>query len=271
MLNKLIRKSFVSIFTVATAISCLSANATTVEFQTSQGNIHVNLFDEDTPETVANFLSYIEDGAYTDSIFHRSVADFIIQSGGYTVSGTEVSAITKNASVINEPVFSNVEGTIAMAKIAGDPDSATSEWFFNLADNSANLDLQNDGFTVFGQVITEGDDGVETLATLDAIANVATCNAAGFSDLPLVDYSCNSDSAPSQENFITINQVVIIDSSASTAQNLTPVRNTLREPDVEPEPEVAPETPSNSSGGSVFWMLVVLATGLSARLFSRKS
>ena len=64
------------------AISCLSVNATTVEFQTSQGNIHVNLFDEDTPETVANFLSYIEDGAYTDSIFHRSIADFIIQSGG---------------------------------------------------------------------------------------------------------------------------------------------------------------------------------------------
>ncbi len=264
MLNKLIRKSFVSIFTVATAISCLSVNATTVEFQTSQGNIHVNLFDEDTPETVANFLSYIEDGAYTDSIFHRSVADFIIQSGGYTVSGIEVSAITKNASVINEPVFSNVEGTIAMAKIGGSPNSATSEWFFNLADNSANLDLQNEGFTVFGQIITEGENGVETLATLDAIANVATCTAGGFSVLPLVDYSCNSDAAPSQENYITINQVVILDSSTSTAQNLSPVRNTLIL-----EEDTA--NSSDSSGGSVFWMLMVLATGLSGRLFSRKS
>ena len=53
------------------------------------------------------------------------------------------------------------------------PNSATSEWFFNLADNSANLDLQNEGFTVFGQIITEGDDGVETLATLRRYRNMS--------------------------------------------------------------------------------------------------
>ncbi|WP_426360213.1 peptidylprolyl isomerase [Pseudocolwellia sp. HL-MZ19] len=264
MLNKLIRKSFASIFTVATAISCLSVNATTVEFQTSQGNIHINLFDEETPETVANFLSYIEDGAYTDSIFHRSIANFIIQSGGYTVSGTEVDAITKNASVINEPVFSNVEGTIAMAKISGDPDSATSEWFFNLTDNSANLDLQNDGFTVFGQIMTEGADGVETLATLDTIKNITTCSEADFSDLPLVNYECNSDGVPSQENYITINQVVIVDSSSATAQNLSPAINTL----ILGQDS---ETSSGSSGGSMFWVLIALVTGLSARKLTRKS
>lgn len=251
MLSKLIRKSFAPILTIATAISCLSVHATTVELQTSEGNIHINLFDEDTPQTVANFLSYVEDGSYTNTIFHRSIAGFIVQSGGFTIDGTEISSVSKKPSVNNEPVFSNVSGTIAMAKIGDSPNSATSEWFFNSANNSANLDVQNSGFTVFGQIITEGDDGAETVATLTRIENISTCG-----ELPLVDFDCNSDATPSVENYITINQVVVLDSSSSTAANLSPLRNTL--------------ISDSGGGGSVFWMLMTLVASLSIRLMTTK-
>lgn len=256
MLGKLIRKSFAPIFAVVTAISCFSVNATTVELQTSEGNIHVNLFDEDTPQTVANFLSYVEDGSYTNTIFHRSLVDFIVQSGGFTIDGTEISTVSKKASVTNEPVFSNVSGTIAMAKVGGSPNSATSEWFFNLVNNSSNLDVQNEGFTVFGQIITEGDDGAESVVTLTRIANISRCD-----ELPLVDFDCNSDATPSVENYITINQVVILDSSSSTAANLSPVRNTLISQQ---------DSGSSDSGGSVFWMLMALVASLSIRLVTTK-
>lgn len=259
MLGKSIRNYFAPILSLIMATSSLSISATTVELQTSEGNIHVNLFDEDTPQTVANFLSYVEDNSYTNTIFHRSIAGFIVQSGGFTIDGTETTAVPKKASVVNEPVFSNVSGTIAMAKVGGQPNSATSEWFFNLGNNSANLDLQNEGFTVFGQIITEGDDGAETVATLARIEDVQTCG-----ELPLVDFDCNSDATPSVENYITINQVIVLDSSASTAANLSPARNTL-----------IIESNSGSSGGdgggSVFWMLMVLFASLSIRFAATRN
>jgi cyclophilin family peptidyl-prolyl cis-trans isomerase len=250
MFHKLKRNSVAGIFSIATAFSCFSANATIVEFQTSQGNIQVNLFDEDTPKTVENFLAYVNDGAYTDSIIHRSVSNFIFQGGGYTFNGAELETIPQNSAVINEPVFSNVKGTIAMAKLGGDPNSATSEWFFNLADNSANLDLQNDGFTAFGQVIA-GD-----IAVMEAIGNIPTCNAnATFTNIPLANFNCSGGAVAGAENFITIYQIVIVDSSSATAQTLTPVKNTLIK---QPEP-TTPSTPSDdSSGGSIFWGLIAL-------------
>ncbi|WP_077338060.1 peptidylprolyl isomerase [Pseudocolwellia agarivorans] len=251
MINKLKRNYFASIFSLTAVFSCFTSYATIVEFQTSQGNIQVNLFDEDTPKTVENFLAYVEDGAYTDSIIHRSVSNFIFQGGGYTFNGAELETIPGKTPVINEPVFSNVKGTIAMAKLGGNPNSATTEWFFNVNNNSANLDVQNGGFTAFGQVIA-GD-----IAVMEAIAGIQKCNAGGaFSEIPLTDFDCNGNITAGAENFITVYQIVIVDSSSATAQNLTPVKNTLIN-----QPE--PTTPSDdSSGGSMFWGLIALLSTL---------
>jgi len=151
------------------------SSATTVRMQTSKGNIDIQLFDSGAPLTVANFLNYVNSGAYASSFFHRSVKNFIIQGGGFNFDGASVHAVPANAPVKNEfsVTRSNVRGTIAMAKVGGNPDSATNQWFFNLANNAANLDNQNGGFTVFGQVTAEG------MKVVDAIAALQTANASG--------------------------------------------------------------------------------------------
>jgi cyclophilin family peptidyl-prolyl cis-trans isomerase len=164
-----------------------------VRMETSGGNIDVELYDEQAPITVQNFLNYLRAGQYNSSFFHRSVPGFVIQAGGYRyVSGFYVE-IPRSDPIVNEydPSRSNLRGTIAMAKLSGDPDSATSEWFFNLDDNSANLDTQNGGFTVFGRVIGDG------MTVVDAIANLRVWDASSlsplygyaFGEMPLIGYT----------------------------------------------------------------------------------
>ena len=176
----------------ATCIALLMpfAHATTVRLQTTQGAIDINLYDAAAPITVANFLAYIRSGAYTDSLIHRSVPGFVIQGGGYTWVGgnTSVADVPARAPIQNEfsATRSNLRGTIAMAKLGGYPNSATSQWFINLANNAAILDGQNGGFTVFGQVATE------SMAVVDAIAALPIVNAGGaFSELPLTSVPAN--------------------------------------------------------------------------------
>ena len=227
-------------------------NATIVEFQTSQGNFQVNLFDQSTPKTVDNFLQYIDEQHYTNSVIHRVSPDFVVQGGGFAFEGDwPLARIEANPSVINEPVYSNVKGTIAMAKVGGDPNSATDQWFFNLANNASNLDLQNGGFTVFGQVIGDGMTVVERIAGLDL------CQ-----DIPMTEYSslnCSEQTTPGIENFVVINQITIIDSSEVTDADLSPVKNTLI---TEPEPQPA----DNSSGGGTFaWLSLLLISILTLR------
>ena len=126
--------------------------ATIVEFETSQGNFKVNLHDQTTPITVANFLKYVNDGDYTDTVIHRVEPVFVMQGGGFKFPGDfPLTAIDTDSAIQNEPVYSNVRGTIAMAKVGGNVNSATSQWFVNLANNaggSSQLDTQNGGFTV---------------------------------------------------------------------------------------------------------------------------
>ena len=158
--------------------------ATNVIMQTPFGAVEIELFDDETPATVANFLKYVNDGAYAKSFIHRSDPGFVEQGGGFSFIDGAPVAIPTNPPVINEPGISNLRGTVAMAKVSGDPNSATSQWFFNLADNSANLDNTNGGFTVFGQVVGNGMD------VIDQIAALQVWNAgAPLGELPLIDYS----------------------------------------------------------------------------------
>ena len=178
------------IWVVVMALGVLPVQATTVRFDTVLGDIDVQLFDTATPQTVANFLDYVVGCDYTNTMFHRAVSGFVLQGGGFTYDGTPQAnpnnfpSVTARPPVQNEPGISNVRGTIAMAKLSGNPDSATNQWFFNLGDNSANLDNQNGGFTVFGQVLGNGMDVV------DAIAALPTSNFGGaFTNVPLRNFT----------------------------------------------------------------------------------
>ena len=147
------------------------------------GDVVIELYDEETPETVANFLNYVRDGDYDRSFIHRSVDEFIIQGGGYTTSDEVVELVPTDPPVINEPGISNTRGTIAMAKLSGDPNSATSQWFINLKDNSSLLDDANGGFTVFGKVTGNGMDVVDAIAALPIWRFQPP-----FAEIPLIDY-----------------------------------------------------------------------------------
>jgi cyclophilin family peptidyl-prolyl cis-trans isomerase len=161
------------------------AAATTVRLTTSLGAIDVALYDDTEPRTVANFLAYVNSGAYRNSFIHRSVPAFVIQGGGFYWDDPtgNVLAVPSKGSLANEfrAIHPNKRGTVAMAKLGGDPNSATSQWFVNLADNSANLDNQNGGFTVFGEV------SAASMAVVDAIAALPRVNAGSpFDALPVV-------------------------------------------------------------------------------------
>ena len=235
--------SFKQLFKSTLLVSALAipstALATKVVFDTSEGSIEVNLFDNGTPKTVENFLSYVNDGSYNDTIIHRSVPGFITQGGGFSFEGSlNLNKLPTKPSVINEPIYSNRRGTIAMAKLSGQPNSATNQWFFNLDNNQANLDVQNSGFTVFGQVI-EGMDIV------DNIASISLCNS-----VPMPNYNCGSGDVPGVENFVTIYSITISDTSINTISALNPI--------VEPI-IIDKVTPKNSGGSTSLFTLFTLS------------
>lgn len=122
-------------------------------FTTTMGTFDVVLFESETPASVENFLAYADGGRYDDTFFHRAPTGFVVQGGGFTYDGSAFGKVDLFAPLINEPGISNRTGTVAMAKLPGDPDSATSQFFINLSDeNAAILDAQNGGFTVFGRI-----------------------------------------------------------------------------------------------------------------------
>jgi|SRR5690554_4991452 len=266
------------------------AKATTVQFQTVLGDFEVNLFDNITPETVENFLAYVEAGDYTDTFFHRSAKGFVVQGGGffYNYEDEKPYTITINAPVINEPKLSNQRGTIAMAKLGNNPNSATNQWFFNLADNSANLDNQNSGFTVFGQVTGNGMAIIDTIAALPA-GNFGEA----FVQLPIRNYTDEDIAAKTpltHEHLALVHNIVVLDPSPDTAAGLNPKPTTRQDnngggsnPDGSNGGGSNPDGSNgggsnsggnNSSGGggsSGFLLLGLLAGGLLARRLTRKA
>lgn len=174
---------------------------TVVQFDSVFGRYNFELFD-DTPLTKANFLEYVNGGRYNNTIVHRAPPDFVVQAGGY-LSKLPLEHIATFAAVRNEFRRSNLRGTVAMAKIGGNPDSATSEWFVNLGNNAGNLDNQNGGFTVFARVIGNGMSVIET------ISRVPRFTVDGMGDFPLRDVAAGQANVQ-VSNFVTINSASVV-------------------------------------------------------------
>ncbi len=185
-------------------LSPLTVRATIVRYDTVQGSFDVRLFDTATPLTTTNLLNYVNDGDYVDSFIHRSLTQFVIQGGGFTFESDEVGleSVPTDAPVANEPGISNIRNSISMAKQGGDPDSATSQWFFSVNHNTENLDNQNGGFTVFGLVLGNG------MSVVDAIVDLQTVNAGGaFTNLPVDGFS---EAPILKDHLVIINSVSIL-------------------------------------------------------------
>jgi len=139
-----------------------------VKLETSHGDIVIELNQEKAPNSVANFLSYVEDGFYNGTVFHRVIENFMIQGGGFSEDFSQKST---KASIENEANngLSNVIGSVAMAR-TGAPHSATAQFFINTVNNDF-LDFRSEdqagwGYAVFGQVV-EGMDVVNKIRTVE--------------------------------------------------------------------------------------------------------
>jgi cyclophilin family peptidyl-prolyl cis-trans isomerase len=211
-----------------------------VRFTTVLGKIDIELFGQQTPITVANFLKYVDQGRYfimdptthqtASSFVHRSLPGFIIQGGGFLgtvdpndpsyVLATQVAAL---APIQNEPGISNTRGTIAMAQAGTNPNSANSQWFINLADNGGppnNLDTRTNNlgpYTVFGKIVNN------TMTTVDTIATVPRFNfGTPFDSLPLRNYTLNDYSSGKRvavPNLVSIPGILDIVPLQATSDN----------------------------------------------------
>jgi peptidyl-prolyl cis-trans isomerase A (cyclophilin A)/peptidyl-prolyl cis-trans isomerase B (cyclophilin B) len=163
-------RRFIPLFALALAVStgAFAANPQ-VDLDTTAGRIRVELYPDAAPKTVANFLEYVKAKHYDGTQFHRVIAGFMIQGGGFTGEFQQKAtraAIPIEAEQSVKAGLSNQPGTIAMAR-TGDPNSATSQFFINVADNSRlnfrSADPAGYGYTVFGKVV-EGMDVVSKIA-----------------------------------------------------------------------------------------------------------
>jgi cyclophilin family peptidyl-prolyl cis-trans isomerase len=152
---------------LAAALCPAAAERPRVEMQTNLGSFVIELYPDYAPKTVANFLQYVNDGFYDDTLFHRLLKGYLIQGGGY---GRDMAPKRTRPPIENEANhgIGNDHYTVAMARDA-DPNSATSQFFINLDDNySLNFERptpEGSGYTVFGRVVR----GTELIDTLGAI------------------------------------------------------------------------------------------------------
>jgi peptidyl-prolyl cis-trans isomerase A (cyclophilin A) len=151
-----------------------------VEFETNQGNFKIELYPEKAPKTVSNFLYYVDNGFYKETIFHRVISNFMIQGGGFT---REMSEKKTQPPITNESNngLVNSAGTVAMAR-TNDPNSATAQFFINLIDNNflnyTSPEPSSVGYCVFGKII-------EGMNIVHKIGQLPTGNSRGFSDVPI--------------------------------------------------------------------------------------
>jgi cyclophilin family peptidyl-prolyl cis-trans isomerase len=230
-----------------------SLPGTLVTFNTSEGEIQVGLTDAATPLTVANFLSYVESGAYNGTFFHRSAfldgsgtpsasnPSNIIQAGGYNISNGMIAAIATNAPVQDEyttELYGDVADTIAMAKTSL-ANSATSQFYFNVTDNTQALDtptVDSNGvttsYTVFGKVLS-GDSVINTIAELP----VYSIDPTALPDVPVTGIT--QAQASSGANLSASNLVFINSATAEPGTSYTVTSD---------DPALVTPTVNNSTG-----------------------
>jgi cyclophilin family peptidyl-prolyl cis-trans isomerase len=150
-----------------------------IRFETSLGSFDIELNDKEAPISAANFLAYVDDGFFDGTLFHRVIPGFMIQGGGMS-AGLEQKPTREPIANEAKNGLKNLRGTLSMAR-TNDINSATSQFFVNLVDNSF-LDHApgNYGYAVFGRVVAGMD-------TVDAIAQVRTGRSRGHSDVPVED------------------------------------------------------------------------------------
>lgn len=155
------------------------AETTQVKMETTMGTIVLELNEDKAPKTVANFLTYVMEGFYDGTIFHRVISNFMIQGGGFTEDMNQKETHKPIQNEANNGL-SNSVGSIAMARTS-DPHSATAQFFINVKDNEflnfSSETAQGWGYAVFGEVV----DGMEVV---NSIKDVATTTKGPYQDVP---------------------------------------------------------------------------------------
>ena len=200
-----------------------------VKFETNaplaDPNFYVKL-TSNTPITNNNFLGYVRRGDYNNTFFHRSIEDFVIQGGAFKTPinnsdqpNSDPTFVQTRGTIRNEPYNKNLIGTIAMAKLAGQPDSATSQFYFNL-DNNHQLNSDNGGYTVFGNVLTSDNNNIiqDGMTVVNLLGSELTYNATNFygksfntnfQDLPYYFDRVPRDNIVKPSDFLQIKKVTI--------------------------------------------------------------
>jgi peptidyl-prolyl cis-trans isomerase A (cyclophilin A) len=206
-----------------------------VLISTLDESIIIALHDKAAPKNVENFLGYVTRSDYSNSFLHRSVSNFIIQGGGARpafpgASPAQWANIPVQAAVPNEPGISNRRGTIAMAKLGGNFDSATSEWFISTGSNNPdNLDFQNGGFTAFGEVVGSGSLGIaQALNNLPKATNYQaqitaaspTLSGVSIESIPVLQNP--PPATPAANTFVRITGITEVEPVEITIESISP-------------------------------------------------
>jgi cyclophilin family peptidyl-prolyl cis-trans isomerase len=191
---RFIKKSLLALsLTALTAIYSVANQAAAetvqrVKLATSAGDIVLELYPEKAPKTVENFVQYVKDKHYDGTIFHRVIANFMIQGGGFDGNFTERTTrkpVMHEGRQAFDAGLRNTLGTVSMAR-TNDPQSATAQFFINVKDNSfLDPSAQSPGYTVFGKVVS----GMEAVTTIKA---VPTGQRGPFGDVPTKPIFINS-------------------------------------------------------------------------------
>ncbi len=177
--------AFMVFFTTVSAApgaESTTRNANMVKFTTSMGELLIELYPDEAPISVDNFVKYVESGFYDGTIFHRVIPGFVVQGGGM-LPGMQQKSTGKGIKNEADNGLNNLAGTLSMAR-TNDPDSATSQFFINLKNNDfldhRSKTPQGWGYAVFGKV-------VEGMDVVDKMAGVKTTTFGPYGDVPVED------------------------------------------------------------------------------------